>query len=145
MEVLDIRRTFNRPREKRIDKEFINAKPKGYKRSSDKKPKTNRRGSRTTYQRYRRRVLERDHYKCVVCRKFQEKGLRVHHIYSWEDYKELRFALENGVTLCTECHDEDYIGSFHDIYGVRGNTLEQFIEFYENKTGIIFDYSLLVD
>lgn len=122
----------------------MNTKPKGNKRSSNASKKRNRRGSRTTYQRYRRRVLERDHYKCVICSKFQEKGLRVHHIYSWEEYKELRFALENGVTLCSECHDEEYIGSFHDIYGTTKNTLEQFIEFYERETGFNFDSSLLV-
>lgn len=105
---------------------------------------SNRRGSRTTYQRFRRRVLERDHYECIICGKFQERGLRVHHIHSWEEHVSLRFALENAITMCKHCHDEEFIGSFHEVYGTRNNTLDQFIDFYEKETGFEFDYKLLV-
>jgi 5-methylcytosine-specific restriction endonuclease McrA len=47
--------------------------------------------------------FERDHYTCLVC---GEVGGRInaHHIKSFKDYPELRFEVDNGITLCINCH-----------------------------------------
>lgn len=39
---------------------------------------------------------------CVFCGK--KDSLRAHHIFSWRDYVELRFDVNNGETLCADCH-----------------------------------------
>ena len=52
---------------------------------------------------WRRRVLKRDGYRCIIC---GEVGglLNAHHIESWADNPELRFDIDNGISLCVECH-----------------------------------------
>lgn len=75
------------------------------------------------YTDWRKSVFERDDYTCCVC---GEKGgrLNAHHLYGYDKYKELRTSLNNGITLCEQCHK-----SFHDIYGRGNNTEKQFIEY----------------
>ena len=59
--------------------------------------------STTKYKNWRKAVFERDDYTCQRC--FKRGGnLEVHHKQPWRDYPELRFDLENGQTLCVECH-----------------------------------------
>jgi hypothetical protein len=47
-------------------------------------------------------VLIRDGYKCQECA--SEYKLVAHHIVEWDDNKELRFDIKNGLTLCRSCH-----------------------------------------
>lgn len=47
-------------------------------------------------------VLKRDKYKCMQCGKTED--LIAHHIIRWEDDENKRFELENGKTLCRNCH-----------------------------------------
>lgn len=70
-------------------------------------------------------IKRRDNYACVICNR---KGvmLNSHHLNSWSDHPAERYDLENGVTLCQNCHD-----AFHDIYKRGGNTAAQFKEFEE--------------
>lgn len=58
----------------------------------------------TEYLNWRKQVFERDNYTCQEC--FGERGqyITAHHIKSFAHYPKLRFVLNNGITLCEECH-----------------------------------------
>lgn len=57
---------------------------------------------RTKYAEWRKAIFERDNYTCVEC---SEKGyIQADHIKSWAKYPELRYELDNGRTLCMNCH-----------------------------------------
>lgn len=53
-------------------------------------------------------ILKRDNYTCQLCHEKSEMGhhveLNAHHIKAWKDYPDDRFNLENGITLCVDCH-----------------------------------------
>ena len=76
---------------------------------------------------WREAVFARDGYTCqksgVVGR-----ALVAHHIQNFSQYPELRFSIDNGVTLSKESHIE-----FHKIYGRKNNTREQIEEFLKIK------------
>jgi 5-methylcytosine-specific restriction endonuclease McrA len=54
------------------------------------------------YRDWRRKVFERDGYKCLECGTTEK--LHPHHIVSWKASEELRFSVDNGKTLCASCH-----------------------------------------
>lgn len=59
--------------------------------------------SRDEYKQLRNNVFKRDNYTCQVC--FTTKTyLEMHHIKEWSNYPDLRFVLENCITLCKPCH-----------------------------------------
>jgi hypothetical protein len=72
---------------------------------------------------WREAVFARDNW---TCQKTNIRGgsLVVHHIQNFSQWPELRFALDNGITLSKQSHKE-----FHSIYGTKNNTREQLIEF----------------
>lgn len=55
------------------------------------------------YQEWRTRVFERDKYTCAICGKVGG-SLEAHHIKPFAKYEDVRFDVDNGVTLCKECH-----------------------------------------
>ena len=64
------------------------------------------------YKKWRQSVFERDNYECKSC---GFKGyITAHHIKSWAKYPELRYEVNNGLTLCEPCH------SLTDNYKGRG-------------------------
>jgi len=56
------------------------------------------------FKEWRRKVFERDNYKCVECGCTEKEKLHPHHIVPWKDSQELRFEVDNGMTLCKICH-----------------------------------------
>jgi len=80
------------------------------------------------YKEWRINVFKRDNYACLNC---GDKGgkLQAHHLENFSSNLDLRFDINNGVTLCFKCHSPKMHGSFHNIYGLKNNTLEQFEEY----------------
>lgn len=79
------------------------------------------------YKLWRNACYERDNY---TCQKTWISGweLCVHHINNFADYPQLRTSIENWITLCKKSHRE-----FHKKYWVKNNTLEQLLEFLNEK------------
>jgi 5-methylcytosine-specific restriction endonuclease McrA len=55
------------------------------------------------YKKWRREVFIRDNFTCVSCERMGG-SLEAHHIKSFSNYPELRFEVNNGITLCESCH-----------------------------------------
>ncbi len=60
------------------------------------------------YKLWREAVYERDNWTCGWCGIKSRKGTKVelnpHHIKPFAQFPELRFAIDNGITLCRDCH-----------------------------------------
>lgn len=70
------------------------------------------------YNTWKREVLERDDYTCRKCG--AKEHLATHHIENYSEKESLRTDINNGVTLCVECHKK-----FHKQYGNKNNNKEQ--------------------
>lgn len=61
------------------------------------------------YKQWRDKVFAKDRYTCQWCNAHNGNGkdiyLEAHHIKSWKCFPELRFDMENGITLCLDCHN----------------------------------------
>jgi len=78
---------------------------------------------RIEYKTWRETIFSRDKWTCQKC-KMRGKKLNVHHIFNFADFSDLRISVDNGITLCEECHKE-----FHGLYGVKNNTEKKFKKF----------------
>lgn len=65
----------------------------------------NHRRETPEYIEWREEVYKRDHFTCQDCDKHcGSNNIVAHHIKSYAEYPELRFDIDNGVTLCRSCH-----------------------------------------
>lgn len=82
------------------------------------------------YSVWRKQVLSRDNYTCNICGARGQR-MHAHHLDSYARNPALRTDVDNGVTLCKECHD-----AFHLAHGVcRPTTRGQFEEYRTVKNG----------
>lgn len=56
----------------------------------------------TEIKEWRKAVFKRDNYTCQHCK--SETYLQAHHIIEWAKDESKRFDVENGITLCIDCH-----------------------------------------
>ncbi len=59
------------------------------------------------YEIWRKAVFERDDYTCQDCGK-RGCELNAHHILSFSKYPEKRFDVDNGKSLCIDCHGDNH-------------------------------------
>lgn len=79
------------------------------------------------YKFWRDAVYRRDAYSCKKC-KVVGGTLHPHHIFNFSTHVNLRFDVNNGITLCKIHHKE-----FHSLYGQTNNTQKQ-LEEYLNES-----------
>ncbi len=52
---------------------------------------------------WRESIFEKDGYACVVCEKSKPR-IHAHHIFGWAKFPELRYDIDNGMTMCVKHH-----------------------------------------
>lgn len=77
------------------------------------------------YNKWRKSVFSKDNYTCVKCGAHSggqgsQVVLNAHHIKNWADNVDSRYDVENGITLCKDCHMK-----FHSLFGKKNNTSEE--------------------
>ena len=58
------------------------------------------------YKLWREAVYVKDYWTCQKCGKKGDK-IDAHHLKSFSLFPELRFAIDNGITLCRKCHIQE--------------------------------------
>lgn len=71
--------------------------------------------SSTEYKLWREAVFKRDNHTCIWCG--SKEKIQADHIKKFADYPELRFAIDNGRTLCEPCHKTT------ETYGNKGRKI----------------------
>lgn len=56
------------------------------------------------YCEWRRLVWSRDSFKCRIANESCKGRIEAHHILGWTDFPELRYQVNNGITLCHAHH-----------------------------------------
>lgn len=56
------------------------------------------------YKKWRSTIFKRDNYTCQLCNNCN-CYITAHHIYKFSEYPDERFDIDNGITLCKQCHN----------------------------------------
>lgn len=64
------------------------------------------------FKQWREQVYKRDDYTCQKCDESPSNELNAHHILPFDLHPEYRMDVDNGITLCENCHKD-----FHSEYG----------------------------
>ena len=84
------------------------------------------REARLEYRLWKKMVHEKSGFKCSKCGVEQGKfceccgqrvNLHAHHIKPYADNPELRYDVENGISLCSVCHWEEHHGKSGELLG----------------------------
>ena len=70
-------------------------------------PENEKQRKNKRYREWRKAVFERDNYTCKECGQYSGV-LNVHHIKDFSRNEELRMDINNGITLCVECHKKKH-------------------------------------
>ena len=73
------------------------------------------------YREWRKAVFARDDYRCYDCGE-RGKELEADHIYPFSLFPRLRLMVENGRTLCKECHRKSA------TWGMKGKTKQLLLQ-----------------
>jgi hypothetical protein len=103
-------------------------------------PLENKKRKSIEYRQWREKVFKRDNYTCQCCKDKKKYDLQAHHLDDWANHIESRYDVDNGITLCKDCHNK-----FHNIYGKNNiNTKNQFNKFIANiKKGVTTNESTI--
>lgn len=55
------------------------------------------------YKIWRKEVYKKDKWQCRLCG-YKGNKIVAHHLELFSDFPELRFSVDNGITLCRHCH-----------------------------------------
>lgn len=82
------------------------------------------------YKKWSKQCRDRDNYKCKISNSDCCGKIEVHHILSWKDYPELRYEVNNGITLCHFHHprkriDEERLSPFFQELIIKSGSFEQ--------------------
>lgn len=93
-------------------------------RTKLKTPFQKLRRSSLSFKNWRNSIFERDDYTCLNCnqksRKNRHLNIQAHHIKPFSKYPDLMFDINNGITLCEDCHNN------------TKNIEENFIKYFKN-------------
>lgn len=81
----------------------IGRKAGATRRARRTKPYPEKRQRDPRYYPWRREVLKRDEFACKTCGLI-DKGNHAHHLKGWSEAPELRYEVDNAITLCGSCH-----------------------------------------
>ncbi len=77
----------------------------------------------SAYRDWRSKVKKRDKYRCRINNQDCSGNTIAHHILSWRDYPELRYQINNGITLCQAHHprkraeEEQFVPVLQELIG----------------------------
>lgn len=78
--------------------------------------KTDRRHAYDTrYREWMFKVKTRDGWKCKIADTNCSGRMEAHHILTWRDFPELRYQINNGITLCQHHHPRTRVGEMQMV------------------------------
>jgi len=92
----------------------------------------NRQFSQVKHREWRKAVFERDDYTCQKC-KIRGGKLEAHHIKPFAYFSDLRYEVDNGLTLCKSCHLKETIKERKVNWTNQFVKREVNMEYFENE------------